>query len=261
MALAEPPVLVDGYRAVAETTRQLTMRSALSSWDALGYYDGPAVEAWAARVAPLVDGASAQIGALTDAYVGAVLGESPLGVPSELLSSTALRDVDAEALLRRGGETVWTGISDGQPPDSAISAGRARIVEMIGTNLQLSHTHSARYLLGAKRTTGYQRVPRGSKSCALCLLASTQRYHSDTLMPIHPGCHCAVLPFDGPAYGHVIDPDKRDAVYDALEAQTGSRALTSEQYKQHVVVHNHGEIGPVLYRSDSYFTGPHALKG
>jgi len=257
--LPETLALVESYRGAAEIVRNTALNAIVGTFETLGDYHEPSIDAFVQRAAPLLDGASTQIASLTDAYVAAVLDEPIAGVRAELVTSEALRGVDSSTLLERSGQRVWRGIGDDLAIDVAVDAGIARLGEMVSTNLQLAHTHSAQWILGATHTSGYQRVPRGFRSCALCLLASTQRYHSSALMPIHPGCHCAVLPFQGPALGHVIDPEKRDAVYDRLEAETGSRSLTAEDYRRYVVVHEHGEIGPVLYRSDDYFTGPHAL--
>ena len=46
----------------------------------------------------------------------------------------------------------------------------------------------------SNRFIGYYRVPSPGSSCEFCVLISDALYHSEDLMPVHPGCTCSVEP-------------------------------------------------------------------
>ena len=104
---------------------------------------------------------------------------------------------------------------------------------------------------------GFRRALNGPGDCALCVIASTQRYHAGDLLPIHPGCNCTVAPL-GPGEGvdQVIDPDLLERVHAQVEAMTGDvdRGARAPDYRKLMVVREHGEIGPVLTWKQHEFT-------
>ena len=71
----------------------------------------------------------------------------------------------------------------------------------------------------------YRRVLTGRENCALCLVASTQRYWVEDLLPIHPGCDCNVQPLPpGMEDSQVIDQDLLERAHAAVEDRYGSYA-------------------------------------
>jgi hypothetical protein len=128
------------------------------------------------------------------------------------------------------------------------------------TDLQLAKTHSSRFVLGGKdHVVGYRRVLEGRKSCGLCIVASTQRYHKDDLMPIHGHCDCGVEPIFGDADpGQVVDTSTLEGVHAAIEERFGVSDRSGRDpvdFRQVLVTHEHGELGPVLAVKGQQFTG------
>lgn len=265
LALGGPTAALDGYRLAASDLRRIVIGQLEATWLGLaGDYSDAAMAAWASEALALAEGAQAEIGGLTAAYLAEIeTAVQPAAAPAaldviDLTTTEALRGVDGSDVWARPATTVWTEIAHGTSLALAGARGLARAVNLAETNLQLAHTHTvAEATRASKVTTGFTRVPRGGRSCALCLLASTQRYHRGDLMPIHPGCHCAVNPIiDGDPAARVIDAGRLEAVHRTIEEATGRRDLSGAGYRDYVVVHHHGEIGPVLSVRGQHFTGP-----
>jgi hypothetical protein len=132
------------------------------------------------------------------------------------------------------------------------------------TDLQRARTLTAQTVMAQQpRFTYYVRTLQGERDCALCLIASTQRYRKEALLPIHPGCDCGVEPvradFDP---GQVIDEAKLEAIHAAVQAALGEsdRAGRAVDYSKVIIQHNHGEIGPVLGYRGQRFTGPEDIR-
>jgi hypothetical protein len=113
---------------------------------------------------------------------------------------------------------------------------------------------------------GYRRVLEGAYSCGLCILASTQRYHKQDLMPVHPGCDCSVAPIIGTQDpGRTINDQMVLDVHAAIQdrfgtSEPGGRGIRTADdlvdYRDLLITHEHGEIGPVLARRGDHFEGP-----
>lgn len=256
-----------GYQTSSEALRTRALAYVQASWAALGTdYSDASMARFTATIAPYLEGVQARTASLTDAYLAALesavldVRTEPVGVSASKVSTRALRGVPAREVWQRPAHTVWTELGKGLPPEVAGERGLARAIDLTETGVQLSSTHTTREVLEHRpRATGYRRVPRGGRSCALCLLAATQTYHKKDLMPIHPGCHCKPETlYDNADPGPAIHPSQLDAVYASVGEFTGKqgKGLTAEQYRQFVVVHDHGEIGPVLGVRGQKFTGP-----
>lgn len=231
------------------------------------------MERFIKQVVPIVLASRRQVSALTDAYLAQVLSQS-LGTHVPTLGpidTNALRGVPATEVYQRPFQTVWTKLASGMPFDAAVSAGTSRLSDILLTDLQMAKTYTSQNVLSnaPDGIIGYERVPSGN-SCALCLIASTQRYHRSDLMPIHPGCNCGVEPLaagtrlypalDGSV--RVTDPTRLENIHQVVENYSGfsSRDARSPDYRQLIVTHDHGEIGPVLGVRGQNFTGPSAIK-
>lgn len=258
-----------GYQASSAALRERALAYVQATWAALGTdYSDANLARWAAATATFADGIQARAASLTDAYLAALetavldVRTEPIGIAPAKVTTEALRGVKAAEVWERPAHTVWTELGKGLPPDVAGARGLERATDLTETGLELAHTHTARDVLQHRsRARGYQRVPQGGRSCALCLLAATQHYSKKDLMPIHPGCHCKTRPFYGPPPDPAIAKAQTQAVYDAVGEFTGEpgKGLTAAQYRQYVVVNDHGEIGPVLGVRGQSFTGPDDL--
>jgi hypothetical protein len=178
---------------------------------------------------------------------------------------------------------------------AAIEAGRRRAEGLAATDLQLAKTHSSRLALagrGDERIVGYRRVLTGAENCAMCVLASTQRYHVEDLLPIHPACDCAVAPIVGRQDpGQTINSvtvtegaqavrstsrganvfsgddlvnlgDLLEPLHEEIEKRFGRSDRGGRQidYRKLLTVHEHGEIGPVLAVKGQHFAGPDQIR-
>lgn len=77
--------------------------------------------------------------------------------------------------------------------------------------------------------------------CGMCIAASTRIYRADTLMPIHPGCHCVPFPV---APGR--DPAAEINVSDLNRFYADAGEKHAELLKTRYRIDEHGEVGPLL---------------
>lgn len=99
-------------------------------------------------------------------------------------------------------------VAKGATFDEAMASGRARAVSTARTDVSLANKAEINRG-GAVRpwVVGYRRVLTG-RSCAFCATASTQRYKSADLLPLHPSCDCDIAEIFGTEDpGHIINRD------------------------------------------------------
>lgn len=267
MPLAPDEALVAAYLRRYNRLRIATGTTVGRLWDRFGGVDDTAQTAFAERAATTVAAAQAVTATTTDGYLAAALTLQS----GELFAPTGLRPayprpVDPSDVYRRGSVTARTVLAAGGPLHDALSAGRARMVDTAETDVALTQRATTVEVLSSdERVVGYRRVLTG-KSCALCATASTQRYHTGQLMPIHGHCDCGVAPIYGNRDpGHIIN---RPLVADLKNAgRVGgdpdywqSRRITVDAdgsvHLPDIAVRDHGELGPVLTERSHDFTGP-----
>lgn len=293
---------LDTIRAHKRNTQALRTQTVLmlmALWQALRSHRDADATQFAREAANIVTGAQRQAAAMANAYVSQILsdmmGEPPR--PGEIQPATyaELRDHDPERpgpepseVYQRPFRQIWNDLSEGKPYDQAVKEAGDRVEKTSLTDLQLAARRAARERMGLEPdVTFYRRVLVGEENCGLCALASTQRYHKRDLLPIHPGCDCAVAPIlSSKDPGRVIDSavlsegqeptdvtDKGVKVYrgsDTLQLgdlgeeahraieerfgvrDAGGRAI---DYRKAITVRNHGEYGPTLTVSRHLFTG------
>jgi hypothetical protein len=259
----------------AYTAQTATLRSRLlavlgATWLGLGAWRTADMDRFLSTALPTVNGAQRLMGSLTDAYLSRVVGaltdapSLPVGLPTSVVSGHGLRGAAPAEVYKRPFVTTWTALSHGQSLDAAVKQGGERLRSVASTDLQLAKTHSATAAMQRMpRVTGYRRVPDAT-ACALCLIASTQRYRKADLMPIHPGCGCDVAPLVGTEpQGQVIDRDLLNRVHNAVREKFGTQnfsageiGTTGLKYRDLIVTHHHGELGPVLAIRGQHFDGP-----
>src|SRR5690606_35409327 len=132
------------------------------------------------------------------------------------------RKVDPLEEYRRPDVMLYTALAQGLSLAEAVAAGGHRLADLVSTDLQLANATQARSSLEQGGYRYYRRVLSGSENCALCSIASTQRYHVRDLMPIHPGCDCGVEAVEARVDpGQVIDPTVLEEIHDAVGDFTG----------------------------------------
>lgn len=205
-------------------------------WTDLGSYNEIDVPRWLERVVPVVHGAQLQSVAVTEAYLARAMERQPIGFNPDELTGPAVRGgLAPEAEWQRPFIDVWTGLKNGNDWATAVAFGLNRATTLATTDVTLSMRETARQVGQADTGIyGFERVPNAG-ACELCEIASTQRYHTDDLMPIHDHCNCGVEPLTEPTE-QVINRD----LYRELKSEARDTPNVT------VAVTEHGELGPVL---------------
>jgi hypothetical protein len=231
-----------------------------AEWTGLGSWRDDDISRFIGKVIPVVRAGEKQVSQLTNSYLDSLAraaGLAPLP-PATVELGDALRGVAMDEVYRRPAATLYTALSEGKSLDEAVRLGELRLSDLVLTDLQLAQTHTARGRMSGSGVAGYRRVLTGAENCALCALASTQRYHKADLMPIHPGCDCTVAPIFGDRDpGQVINPDLLDSTMKKLdELGVKSHYGTDGRYRDatEVVIREHGEYGPTLSWRNQGFT-------
>lgn len=268
LPLAADTVAVNFTRLFAALRASL-VQQLFVIWFDMESYRGGDLDGWLEQVLPLVQAGQETSANATAAYLDAqlqLLGlDSDLTFDPSLVTGGAIRGgVPPSEVYSRPMKVVWDALSRGLPLDDAIENGADRLRQLIETDIQLVHTHTARDIISREpRLQGFRRVPTGTFTCALCLVASTQRYRSFDLMPIHPGCDCRVAPVTSMEdIPQVIDGELLENVHKAIEKQFGVSARDAREidYRKILLVRDHGEYGPTLTVAEHRFTGPNALR-
>jgi hypothetical protein len=268
--MPKPPEVVRTIVTYQDRTAAIRARVetyARTLWGSLGSWRDADIARMVNQIVPVVGGAQMQMVALTDAYLNAIAVAAGLpmptgATPARAVTGTATRGVDPREVYRRPGVTVWTALSEGKPLGEAVDAGLARLVNIATTDIQLAKTRTALHRFGSDRSVaGYRRVLKSSENCAICVVASTQRYHREELMPIHPGCDCDVAPIRGGVDpGQVIDSDRLEALHQSVADRFGTSDRGGREIDYRLIeVREHGELGPVLTWKGQHFDGPDAV--
>ena len=235
----------------------------------LGSWRDADVRRWQRQALPIILAGERQIATLTASYLEQLYKDAdPRGRRTRLdldaVTGQALRGVDPADVYERPFKDLWTALGDGVDLDEAVSRGANRLDIIAKTDLQLARTHTVREV--AEDMPKFEYTVRelfGEYDCALCIIASTQRYHKKDLQPIHPGCDCipktVTADYDP---GQVIDEETLERLHDLVEEAVGKsdRGGRAVDYRKILVANEHGEIGPVLGFAGQRFTGPDDIK-
>ncbi len=138
--------------------------------------------------------------------------------------------------------------------ERAVTAGTQRLEQTADLDMQQTYAVAAAEAMQTlppdARPTGWKRVLVGEVNCALCVVASTQRYRIKDLNPIHPACDCEIEPLFGEDE-RVIDPESLAAVHAAVAELTGrsDAGARAPDYRELLIrrmTPDHGELGPML---------------
>lgn len=255
------------YQRAVEQVRARLLAVADRLWFGLGSYRDRDIERLVNLVVPHVQAGQVQIANLTEAYFQRV--GSKAGVDVRYV--TGGRGVPADDVYRRPATTLYTALSDDKPMALAVEEGARRLRSLIATDMQMSKVRQSKRSLESAGVTAYMRVLTGKENCALCVIASTQRYWVKDLSPIHPGCDCSVdtLPAGWDPDEQVIDSDLLELTHETISTKiresdrgardlglgkTDSRGRPISDYTDLIVTRTHGEYGPTLAWRDDKFT-------
>lgn len=242
-------------RAVAEVRRRLVAYSA-AAYSAVGV-DDPGLEALVGRMVPAVEAAQIRVANLTAVHLAREAGTEAVDVDEALV--TQGRGIDPATVYQRPIIAARAALSEQMPFVEAKAAGQRRLEQLVTTDVQMAKIRQADRSLRAAGRQFYRRVPKGESTCALCLIAATQRYKVGNLLPIHPGCDCGVEEIPaGLDLDDLLDTDALlESTHAKVEAFTsiadrGGRAV---DYRKLLITHEHGEIGPLIAWDGQKFTG------
>ena len=246
--------LTEAYDSQVHAIRQQITAFGQAYWDSLPHYRASAVEDMIQAITPRVTAGQLRIADLTRAYLAQCareLGWKVVLPPIDQDEIHGARGVDPRVVYRRPAVDVYTALAAGKPLPQAAAEGRLRLTQLIGGDMQLAKVHASRQSMRGYPEEGqfYRRVLTGRENCALCVVASTQRYYRGDLLPIHPGCDCDVQPLPpGLAVNQVIDEDLLEQVHQITADRLGvsDRGGRTPDYRKLLTVSEHGEYGPTL---------------
>lgn len=278
--------LRDGYNRLNGRLIRGAGTLAKTAFEGLGSWRESDIERFFRIIGPQLDGVKRQVARLQETYYQQVAlnAEQPhvkVPTPSENLSTESLRNgVPFEEVYRRPFASMYTALSENSLVSAAIGAGALRAAQIASTDAQLaSRAAGAAQRSGNANIKFYRRTLTGMENCALCAVASTQRYKRGNLKPIHPGCDCGEEPFYGSEdTPQVIDEQKLFDTHEALFEQLGvddpsardaglNKIIESGEgakladFTEIIVESNHGEYGPTLSFRDQNFTTLNDIEG
>ena len=275
-----PDALNAAYHAATQSVIKPTQQRIVANWENLMRHglDQIAIQTFTDASAPAAIAMQTSVANLTSAFLANRTGDKPL-VPDP---SIVLGRNETPS-SRQDAATQWAStyarpfvqarslVKDGMTLDDAISKTANRIALMLSTDAQISKLRQAHESLRHYGATEYKRVnhPEASETgtCALCLLASTQVYYVEDLLPIHTGCQCdvdTIQPGDITRVGgrryvglsdlhippdlmHIGRPDsKRSAIAGYLQDMNNRQYNVIAQAWEDAVEITDSEIGPVM---------------
>ena len=257
-----PSTLAVAYQQRLRQVSLAAETATVTAWDSLGEWRDPQVPEFTAQAATVDAAARGLIVSTTDAYLAEFVAAATDSAPTlhGLDPDRYTRGVPDADVWGRPFVHAWTKVSEGASWSEAVRFGRQMAAQIAATNVQVAARGAARdWMEGEPRVVGYRRVLGGGKSCDLCIVASTQRYHRSDLMPIHHSCRCAVEPIVGTG-----DPSqvvgRQTLEFVKANADGYTRAALRRSGRDiadlpQVKVVDHGELGPLLWdRSHSFAT-------
>lgn len=263
MGAAEQAAIIEQYQRQTQRVREGLLRIVRQLLGSLDAYREEDARQWVEQIVPRVVGAQESMVDLTVGYLRELIADmtgEDTAMP-EVAPPDELRGVPPDEVYMRPFHAIWRSLSRGESLDEAVDAGLRRAESLAATDVQLAKTTTTQQVISEhRRTVGWRRVPKGAFTCALCLIASTQRYTKSELAAIHPGCDCDVAPIVGDQDpGQVIDEELLEATHDAVETAFGAQAVDrgghEPDYRGLIVTREHGEYGPTLAVAGHEFTG------
>lgn len=247
------------YAAATAQLRQQLLDYAETVWATTTLND-QGLDRVVSLMVPTVEAAQRATAEFTSVYLADATNSTTLPVDDAVLAG---RGVSPETVYSRPVVTARAALAQGKSVDRAINAGLRRMQNIAGTDLQMAKVRQSDASMAHGGVRFYRRVLTGMENCALCVIASTQRYRRGNLMPIHPGCDCDtdVIP-PGLDLDHVIDVDLLNATHNQVKqfAKVADRGGRAPDYRELIVTHEHGEVGPVLAWRGQQFTSKADLR-
>lgn len=261
VATLSPEQVILGYNNAVALVRKGVSQYVSTVWGSAGSWRDADVDRLVNLILPRVQAGQLTTARLTSAYVASLAkvvdNRTLRAVPVVKDEILLARGVDQSVVYRRPAVQMYTALSNGSTLTDAVKQGLNRLSSIVATDMQLSVTHQERR---SYKAGGYEYMVRtltGRENCALCTIASTQRYRVQDLRPIHPGCDCGSRQvsskFQPP---HVLDQKTLDSAYNLLDTAADDPNLRLKNLTELITVNEHSEIGPILSWRSQNFTGP-----
>lgn len=260
-AAVEAALWLESFSAASEQIKDAASTAAEAAWLSFeGWYSAAAVSALAIETANASFAAQQVAAGLAQQYAANVTAATTgIRVPS--LQRSPLQPIRNNVNLRlvhhRPAEAYKRAIATGSTHEEALVRAGMRAADLTVSDISLQERAVTQETLARAGITTYRRVIRPelskSGSCGLCIVAADRIYSTGELMPLHPpSCNCVVMPIvDGNDPGGQMNREDLDALY----AAAGSNKAADLRRTQYVV-HEHGELGPVLAKAGDSFRGP-----
>jgi hypothetical protein len=232
----------------------LGLWSGFDRWD-----DENALNGMVARTATLVSSATTRTRRAQRSYLSSVLadyGVDTRGLPT-LVDSYPRANTDALEVYRRPVEQfIWKRRNGGTLAESE-EAFQERLRKIAEADVLAAEREESLLVYNATpEIIGHRRIihPEKSRSgtCGLCIVAATQFYKKDELLPLHNGCWCDTAPITATSDpGLHLNADDLKAIY-AAAGSTAAEDLKNTR----VAIKENGELGPVLVREGQNFKTP-----
>lgn len=158
-------------------------------------------DALANRAIALVMTAQTQTVRLTDAYMTQktrrATGKGAAGrIKPEDYTIDKLRGVPALEVYKRPFGALGAALARGEEFSEALRSGRASLVKVASTDIQLAQVRAARdWMVTEPKITAMGRLVAGT--CDYCKRASAELVGVEDPMPIHEHCQCSAVPMFG----------------------------------------------------------------
>lgn len=261
-------VLAERYRDALIDVRKRVSARVERNWRQLGSWSEADVDRFLGATLPVVDAGQRRTVSLTDAYLARVARRRAVGLVADDLVGSAVRNgTDPAVVYRRPFVQLWSALKAGTQFSDAMNAAGARAAQSAATDVSLTMRASADAFdaqAEESRIIGWERV-LDPDACAFCATASTQRYKSANLEPLHANCQCGIAPVFA-ENDRAIKDFNRQVLRNIKDANAGKDApywkarhfrvdgQTGEVILPDVAVHTHGELGPVLADAAHDFT-------
>lgn len=226
-----------------------------SAFSGLGSWRDDDVERYIKQIAPALNGAKKKAAVQTVTFYKAIANltgqdwKQPVITASDLTTKALRKGVGTDLVYKRPFVDMRTALSNGSSMTDAIAAGARRAQSLAETEVQLARRNAGLKVRQANdRIVGYVRTLTGFENCALCYVASTQRYTKSDLLPIHPGCDCGEMPIYGTQDpGQVINEVRLEATHESIAKRFGVSARDAREIDYRAIkITEHGEMGPTL---------------
>jgi hypothetical protein len=250
------------YHDVLVNLADMSSTTVTNMWDRLGGISDLAQAQFARSASSFVTRTQMAMARTTvtyiDMYVNLALQQrqNVSAVDIAALVAEARRGIPSLEVYMRPSITARRMLAEGKTLAEALRIARARAASAANTDIALAARGAGQAAMARHtKIVGYRRVPNAT-ACEFCLVASTQRYHTSELMPLHNNCRCVIAPIIAVDDERVIGATPK-RLQEIVEELKDAGIIKPGDL---IDVHMHGELGAVLTRAGDAFAGLGAVR-